>query len=257
MAFFSACNSGIKKGEQVHVRVLPMEGGSNFRDLGGYKTNTGKSVKWGKVFRSDEMCNLTQSDLDYLSKIPLRTIVDFRSEKEIEDFPDKLPASVTNRVELIINPGNHSNISALGGFMGENGEELMKEINRLFVTDSAIVSQYKIFFALLQDENEIPLLFHCTAGKDRTGMGSALFLASLGVDEKTIIEDYLLSNKQLENKYQALIDSIPSLKPLLEVRPQYLQAGFEQIKKDHGNIENYLQDILNVDLDCMKKLYLE
>jgi protein-tyrosine phosphatase len=187
----------------------------------------------------------------------LRTIVDFRSEKEIEDFPDKKPASVTNTVELIINPGRHSSRSGSADSMGDNGEEFMKEINRLFVTDSAIIDQYRAFFALLQDENEIPLLFHCTAGKDRTGMGAALFLASLGVDEKTIFEDYLLSNKQLEDKYRALIDSIPNMKPLLEVRPQYLQAGFEQIKKDHGNIEKYLQDVLKVDLDHMKKLYLE
>lgn len=263
MVFFSACNSNSKQStqnvqsKQVQVRVLPLEGGFNFRDMGGYKTASGQSVKWGKVFRSDEMHNLTPSDLDYLNNIPLLTIVDFRSEKEIEDTPDKIPASVKNRYELTISPGNHSNIKSISDLTGEYGEEFMKEINRSFVTDTLIINRYKTFFALLQDENQIPLLFHCTAGKDRTGMGAALFLASLGVDENTIFEDYLLSNKYLEEKYKAITDSIPSMKPLLEVRPEYLHAGFEQIKKDYGNVENYLQQVLDVDLDLMKRLYLE
>lgn len=263
MVFFSACSSNSKQNtqnasdEEVRVRVLPLEGGFNFRDLGGYKTALGKTVKWGKVFRSDEMFHLTASDLDYLNEIPLLTIVDFRSEKEIENTPDKKPSSVNNRYELTISPGNHSNISSISEISGEYGEEFMKEINRSFVTDSVIIGRYKDFFALLQDEKQIPLLFHCTAGKDRTGMGAALFLAALGVDEETIFEDYMLSNKHLENKYKAIIDSIPEMKPLLEVRTQYLQAGFEQIRNDHGSIENYLRDVLEVDLDYMKDFYLE
>lgn len=257
MVFFSACNPGSKQSEQEYMRVLPMEGGFNFRDLGGYKTSSGKSVKWGKVFRSDEMYNLTSSDLNYLNEIPLRTIVDFRSEKEIENAPDKKPNSVINRYELTINPGNHSNISNISELNSEYGEEFMKKINCSFVTDSGIIDRYKTFFVLLQDENQIPLLFHCTAGKDRTGMAAALFLASLGVDEDTIFEDYMLSNKYLEDKYQSIVDSLPALKPLFEVRTQYLRAGFEQIRSDHGSIENYLQNMLDVDLEHMKKLYLE
>lgn len=263
MVLFSGCHSNSKQGtsnvqdKQVQERVLPLEGGFNFRDMGGYQTASGQSVKWGKVFRSDEMHHLTPADLDYLNRIPLLTIVDFRSEKEIEGTPDKKPASVKNRYELTISPGNHSNISSISELTGEYGEDFMQEINRSFVTDSMIIERYKTFFTLLQDENQVPLLFHCTAGKDRTGMAAALFLASLGVDEETIFEDYMLSNKYLEDKYKAIIDSIPSMKALLEVRPQYLRAGFEQIKKDHGDVTTYLQQVLEVDLDLMKRLYLE
>ena len=255
MTILSACSSGDKKNE--HVRVLPLEGGFNFRDLGGYKTTSGKSVKWRKVFRSEEMNDLTQTDLDYLNNIPLRTVVDFRSEKEISESPDKRPASVIESFELKINPGNYSSLSDISKLTGESGEEFMKEIYRQVVIDPAIISCYKEFFSLLQNEKKLPLLFHCTAGKDRTGMGAALFLASLGVDEKTIFEDYMLSNKQLENKYKSLIDSIPQLKALLEVRPQYLQAGFEQIVKEYGSVERYLQNILEVNLNVMKEMYLE
>jgi protein-tyrosine phosphatase len=258
--FFSACNPGNKKSDQEHVRLLPMEGGFNFRDMGGYRTISGKQVKWGKVFRSDELHNLTDNDLEYLNEIPLRTIVDFRSEQELKDAPDKKPASVINSYALTITPGNRSNINdpeGLKDVVTESGERFMKGINYSFVTDSSIIARYRKFFAILQDENQTPLLFHCTAGKDRTGMGAALFLASLGVDEETIYKDYMLSNKYIEKKYKAILDTLPSMKALLEVRPQYLQTGLEQIQKDHGSIENYLRDVLQVDLDYMRKLYLE
>jgi Protein tyrosine/serine phosphatase len=254
MTINSTCSSGNKNENE---RILPLEGGFNFRDLGGYKTVSGKTVKWGKVFRSEEMSSLTPSDLDYLNNIPLRTVVDFRSEEEIYESPDKIPASVTDCYELTINPGRHSSMTDISMLTTENGEGFMKEIYCSFVTEKAIIDRYKFFFLLLQKESKMPLLFHCTAGKDRTGMGAALFLASLGVDEETIFEDYILSNKQLEDKYKSIIERIPQLIALLEVRPQYLQAGFDQIKKDHTSIENYILNILGVNIDLMKELYLE
>ena len=257
MVFLSACSLGNKEREQQYARVLPLEGGFNFRDMGGYETISGKTVKWETVFRSDEMGNLTLSDLSYLNNIPLLTVVDFRSTDEIGASPDKKPESVSNSYDLTINPGSHSSMGDIRKFTSELGEEFMKDINRRLVSDPAIVDQYKAFFALLQDKSKLPLLFHCTAGKDRTGMGAALFLASLGVDENMIFEDYLLSNQQLEDKYKIYTDSMPQLKPLFEVRPQYLQAGFEQIKKDHGSIESYLRNTLKVNMDLMKELYLE
>ena len=255
MEILSTCNSNDNKNKQP--RVLPLKGGFNFRDLGGYKTASGKTARWRKVFRSEEMNSLTPSDLEYLNNIPLRTVVDFRSEKENCESPDKRPASVTNSYELTINPGIHSSFSDISMLTAEKGEEFMKEIYRSFVTETEIIDRYKFFFSLLQDESKLPLLFHCTAGKDRTGMGAALFLASLGVDEDTIFEDYMLSNNQLEDKYKSLIDSIPQLKALLEVRHQYLQEGFEQIKKDHISVENYILNILGVNTDLMKEMYLE
>ena len=253
MVFLSSCNTN---NNNEYSRILPLEGGFNFRDMGGYESADGKTVKWGHVFRSDEMGRLTPADLDYLNSIPLRTVVDFRSEEEIKASSDKRPASVVNTYELMINPGNHSSMGDVRKFTNEQGEEFMKELNRMLVSDPAIVGQYKTFFALLQDEKQIPLIFHCTAGKDRTGLGAALFLASLGVDEKTIFEDYMLSNQQLEAKYKSYTDSLPQLKPLFEVRPQYLRAAFDTIKENHGSIEKYLRDALDVDTELMKRLYL-
>lgn len=237
-------------------RHLPMTGGYNFRDLGGFKTTDGKYVKWGKVFRSDDLNKLTDADLKYLNSIPLISIIDFRSPSEIKLSPDKMPRSTRNNYAFSITPGNLSSIDDIKNMTTDQINNTMKSINQMLVTDSSCIAQYRLYFDLLQDETETPLMFHCSAGKDRTGMGAALFLYSLGVDEKTILNDYLSSNKYLGDKYKPILTQHPNLKPLLEVDESFLKAGIEQIKKDHGSIENYLTNILNVDLNKMRQLYL-
>ncbi|NDW09940.1 tyrosine-protein phosphatase [Dysgonomonas sp. 520] len=233
-------------------RHLPMTGGYNFRDLGGFKTKDGKYVKWGKVFRSDDLHHLTDQDLQYLASIPVVTIVDFRSDEEIEPAPDKNPPSVKNNFALSISPGNVIDFMTTS----KPAEELMKDLNVQLVTDSLYIAQYKEFFYLLQNKDDVPLMFHCSAGKDRTGMGAALFLYSLGVDEKTIMEDYMMSNVYLGDKYAEYIEKNPNLKSLFEVRAEYIGAAMDQIKKDHGSVEKYLTDVLGVDLPKMREMYL-
>ena len=132
----------------------------------------------------------------------------------------------------------------------------MKDMNILLVTDSACIHQYKEFFKLLQNGDDIPLMFHCSAGKDRTGMGAALVLSALGVDEQTILKDYLLSNTYLANKYAGLKSQYPTISSLFEVKPEFLQAGLDKIKKDHGSVENYLTKVLGVDIQKMREMYL-
>ncbi|MCD7972065.1 MAG: tyrosine-protein phosphatase [Candidatus Azobacteroides sp.] len=237
---------------------LPLEGGYNFRDMGGIRTADGRYTKWGKIFRSDDLQNLSSKDLHYLASIPLITIVDFRSAQEIEQAPDKLPSSVKNHVAYSITPGNLSatSIADFKNITAEQTNSLMMEMNKAFVTDPESIEQYKKFFALLQQESNIPLLFHCSAGKDRTGMAAALFLISLGVDEDAIIEDYVTSNTYLGNKYIAYIKEEPNLQSLFEVRPEFLKAGLDKVKAEHGSVINYLQEVLNVDIEKMKAIYL-
>lgn len=238
-------------------RHLPMTGGYNFRDMGGFRTRDGRHVKWGKIFRSDDMHDLTHSDLEYLSSIPVVSVVDFRSAAEIQAAPDKLADSVKGHYLYSISPGNLREIASGGRLPTEKQmSEAMENINVLLVTDHDAIEQYRKFFALLQDEEKLPLLFHCTAGKDRTGMGAALFLASLGVDERTIMEDYLSSNEYLGNKYGALLSAYPELEPLMTVRKEYLQAGLDRIKQDHGSVENYLTGTLGADMNKMREIYL-
>jgi len=237
---------------------LPMSGGYNFRDLGGYRTTDGKYVKWGKILRSDDLHKLTDEDLGYLSSIPLASIVDFRSEDEMKQAPDKDPKSLKQNYKYSISPGNlMAAISADRHNITEmKADSLMMGMNELLVADSACIDQYRKFFELLQDDSKVPLMFHCSAGKDRTGMGAALVLFSLGVDEQTIMDDYLLSNKYLANKYAKYKAEYPAMTPLFEVKAAFLQAGIDRIKKDHGSVENYLTKVLNVDIKKMREKYL-
>lgn len=237
-------------------RHLPMTGGYNFRDMGGFRTNDGKYVKWGKVFRSDELQKLTDIDLLYLKNIPLISIADFRSETEIAAAPDKNPVSVVRNYALSINPGNLTSVDEIANLPEDKLKDIMLDINRMLVSDSTCINQYRTLFALLQNEKDTPLMFHCTAGKDRTGMGAALFLYSLGVDEDTILQDYLSSNVYLSDKYASLIALYPQFKSLMGVSPEYLKAGLDEIENRYGSIDSYLTKTLNVDLNKMRQLYL-
>lgn len=237
-------------------RHLPMEGGFNFRDLGGRKTKDGRFVKWGKIFRSDDLHSLTENDLDYLTSIPLISIVDFRSETEMSQAPDKIPSSVEEDYPYSISPGNLTASRDLPVISKLNIDSIMIDINKTLVTSPAAVKSYKDFFALLQNEKKVPLMFHCSAGKDRTGMGAALILLALGVDEETVMQDYLLSNIYLKDKYAGYIEQYPTLKSLFSVKYEFLKAGIEQIKETYGSVDNYLENTLEVNIPTFREMYL-
>ena len=240
----------------VAERHLPMAGGYNFRDLGGIKTKDGRFVRWGKIFRSDDLHKLTEDDLNYLASIPLKSIVDFRGEEEQKFAPDKLPVSVVNEFKLPIDPGNVISLMELTDLDSTQMDSIMMRMNILFVTDKDFIGYYKEFFKLLQQEKNLPLLFHCSAGKDRTGMGAALILYALGVDEQTIMEDYLASNVYLSDKYAKEIAMNPNLKSVLSVKKEFLQAGLDHIKTTHGSVEKFLETTLEVDIPAFRKQFL-
>lgn len=242
-------------------RHLPMEGGFNFRDIGGYKTKENRYVKWGKMIRSDDLSKLTDADLKYLFSLQLLTIIDYRSTGEIKNAPDKIPASVKNNLTCSINPGNVTNTdfsaNMLTAMDSTKIDAYMEQINREFVTDSSSIAQFKKMFDRLQNpDGNVPLLYHCTAGKDRTGMATALILYALGMDDKTIMDDYLLSNKFIDAKFADYIKQYPQLIGLFSVKSSYLQAGIDQIRKNHGSIESFLVNNLQVDFDKFKEEYL-
>ncbi|GAB6010611.1 tyrosine-protein phosphatase [Viscerimonas tarda] len=236
-------------------RRLPMAGGYNFRDLGGIRNNDGKYIKWGQLFRSDDLYKLSESDLNYLSSNPIVSLVDFRTDEEVKSAPDKVPASVKSSYHLPIDAGSLS-MEELAEFSIPQMDSIMMSMNVKLVSDSLCVKQYREFFGILQNEKNIPVMFHCSAGKDRTGMGTALVLFALNVDEKVILEDYLASAMYLGDKYADITNEYPNLKPLYDVKPEFLLAGIEQLKKSYGSPENYLKKVLHVDIDLFRQKYL-
>lgn len=235
---------------------LPMAGGYNFRDMGGLKNKDGRYIKWGKIFRSDDLHNLSKTDLAYLSSIPIKNIVDFRAESEILAAPDLSPASLVKNYAYSITPGQLNFMEKVMSLSEIQMDSAMMDMNRLLVSDSASVKRYKDFFALLQDEKNTPLLFHCSAGKDRTGMGATLILYALGIDEETIQKEYLLSNKYLAGKYDSIIVKHPNIKPLLTVSSEYQKAGIDFIKLKYGSVDNYLTKVLGIDIPKFREMYL-
>ncbi|XHU85494.1 tyrosine-protein phosphatase [Peribacillus muralis] len=247
-------------GESVTVaeRLLSIKGATNFRDLGGYKTKDGRTVKWGYLYRSDALAGLTNEDMQYISNSGIKTVIDFRTDSEVNQEPDPVIPGINNvRLPVGNNSGNISSFDKMletGDLspLGEPGDMLI-EMNKTFVEDPA----FRELVQKAMDENNLDLLLHCTAGKDRTGFGSALLLLLLGVPEKTVMEDYLLSN---EYRKKANEQTIHALKPvfktkkdeeifraLLDVRKEYLQASFDEIKKEYGSFSQYFEKFLGVD----------
>jgi protein-tyrosine phosphatase len=240
-------------------RLLPMTGGYNYRDIGGYRTNDGRHVKWGKIFRSDDLCNLTDEDLIYLSSIPIISIVDFRELNEIRKLPDRIPYSVKENFIFHLISGN---LSALinDGMEQKTAEEYTEKIKDKYkesVINPEALEQYKRSFNVLEIKQDIPVMFHCAAGKDRVGIAIALIMYALGVSHEDVMQDYLLSGVYLENKYKPITDKYPEVAPIFQAKEEYLNSVVEQIEKDHGSVENFLTTVLKVDLNLLRETYLD
>lgn len=238
--------------QENHPRLLPVTGAYNMRDLGGYQAAEGKYVKWQTIFRSGDLNHLTDNDLAYLASLPLRTDIDFRGQSEKDDAPDRMPPTVTQYIPLAIEGGDMSNMKH---FDRSKLPTMLQEVYAYLIRSAQ--DTYKEFFRIVSDDSSTPLLFHCSAGKDRTGVAAALFLAALGVDRETILDDYLLSAEYIKGKYDFIIQAHPEFEPLTTVKREYLEAAFLVIDSEFGGMENYLTRHLDVDTAKLCNLYTE
>jgi protein-tyrosine phosphatase len=246
----------------AHSRLLPLEGGQNFRDLGGYRTRDGRTVRWGVLYRSGSMHGLTAADFAYLQKLGIRTVCDFRSTDERKSEPVAWPAGHAPRVfadDYKLDMGGLDFRSA-GGWTGDQARQHMAEIYPRMLDQ--FNGQYKRMFAQLLAGN-VPLAFNCSAGKDRTGIAAALLLTALDVPRETVIEDYLLSNRYLDPKkaaagasaWQALNQLPPPvLQALMGVDRSYIEGVFRVIDAHAGGAEGYLRDAFGLSRADLVKL---
>jgi protein-tyrosine phosphatase len=258
----------------VH-RHVPFEKAVNFRDLGGYVTADGGAVKWNRLFRCGHMVHMTGNDHARLAAMDTVAICDFRSAGERERNPAQLPPAIVARIhKLDIDPraGNPFADFVRSLASGELTEAdflaVQRDTYRELVTDFA--GQYAAMFRLLLSGQGRALVIHCTAGKDRTGVGAALILSALGVPEETIRADYMLSNDcgHLHAFIQYLVDqgvagtdaAIPNdvkharLKKLFGVGMDRLDVALDAMRDKAGSVDGYLRDALGITDEKRAKL---
>lgn len=238
-------------------RKVNLQGAFNFRDLGGYQTTDGKTVKWGKLFRGEELGHLTASDLKYVQNMGLKSIVDYRTDAEVNALADPvIPGAQYIRTDEG-NAGSAADLNSMiaSGLMKDEASAvaMMAGFNKQMVDAPKFYIQ---LMELLNDPNNIGLVQHCTAGKDRTGLGSAIILLTLGVDEKTVMEDYLASNvyraeankKAVEAVKQQISDEnvVAAITALMGVQKEFLQAAIDEMKAKYGSIDNFIEKGLGV-----------
>lgn len=269
-------------------RLLPLTGAINVRDMGGYRTEAGQQVRWGLLYRGDQLSQLTEADIAYLERINFRSIIDFRNDQERELNPNYSFTSIKNYYQCDPNSTVSEAAGAVVSFEEENklivknlenGAVPQEELNgsgiifhknyREFVTsDQAKESFRGMLKALLQEEN-LPTFMHCRGGKDRTGFGAALILAIIGVEREEIIKDYLITQDVREErtkfkmaqyaKYTDNQDVLDYLEAMIDTRRDYLESSFAAIDETYDSVEDYVKTALGItseEIQTLKKLYL-
>ncbi len=269
--YFILQDGGDQSVATVAERHLPLQQGSNFRDIGGYATADGRRVKWGKAFRSGAMPLLTESDYAMLGQLGIGTIVDLRSTDERQIAPDLLD----DRTGALFVTNDYSLKALMASMSGGDGEHMYRGIGK------ALAPQYRaVFRRLLAGDGAT--LYHCSAGQDRTGVATALIYSALGVPRETILRDYHLSTELRRPQFE-----MPPIDPAdwpgnpiipyylaaqkdskgAKVEPLFTKQGnshlaqfFELIDREYGSVAGYLKSELGMsdhDLTKLQTMYLD
>lgn len=260
-------------GQNLEIASVP-----NLRDLGGYQTESGKTIRRGLVYRANQLSGITPDDMARLGELGLSVAYDLRTAEERNKRPDELPTKTEYvwldvladspqagpaQLEKLMADPNAAN-EALGGGKVEAG---FQKSYREFVSLPSARREFAKLFSGLADASRLPAVFHCTTGKDRTGWAAAALLTLLDVPEDVVYRDYLRSNDYILPAYQGAIDTfvaeggdqtIP--RAILGVKAEYLDAAFDEMRMRYGTIENYFADGLGIDVegqDALRRTYLE
>lgn len=270
-------------------RTLPVEGMNNFRDMGGYETQSGETVKWGKLYRSDHIYNATENGIAYLQTLNIHTILDYRSNVETKKYPNKRIGDQVKTYQ--IDPSAHAAELAAQFQSSKEDEDAnlineiieQKEKGTLVDHSNVVLTQYRTFvnkkeskeafskmLHVVADPNAPAVVQHCRGGKDRTGFGSMLVLGTLGVKKEDLVEDYLLTAKNRIERNRAKMEGykkltsdpvvLDQLYSFIDTKPEFIEESIDTIISQYGTIENYAKEELQLTeqmVQQMKKMYLE
>jgi len=248
----------------ISERRVQLEGSVNFRDLGGYQAFDGRRVKWGQVFRSDNLGRLSDRDVFFLQQMGIRLVCDFRTPAEIKKLPDRYPQGEHGKsLQLPIRHGERDPANTFDRI--KNGDiDWMNEdfmIKGYIKNIENFAPMWTTFFNMLAKPSNRPLVFHCTGGKDRAGVAAALILLALDVPEETVIRDHGLSNLYIAAVLERIYDRIRTM----GVDPDGISAYFiapqnaivavlKHLGKAYGSATNYLINKAGVDENQLIRL---
>jgi protein-tyrosine phosphatase len=255
--------------ERSAHRLLNFEGISNFRDLGGYSTQDGRRVKWGKLYRSGTFAEASRADLAGLSALSLETFIDFRSELEKTEEPNLLPdpPGFTLIDIPVLDDGNKALVGEImdriesGNFDGFDPDQAMLTANRQFASE--FTPQFREFVHTVLQADGAPMVWHCSAGKDRSGFAAAILLRILDVPPATIMQDYMasrapaLASRKGQLRMLELFkgeEAASKLAILMGVEEAWLEAGFAQIDATWGSFDNYVETGLQLNAADIRRL---
>lgn len=236
-------------GKKISRRHIPETGVTNLRDLGGVKTINGKQIKYHQFYRGAALLPRNNEHKQYIDALKLNRILDFRSEPETNGREDYVSEGCIytrfSGLKMLDNPQMQGNFDFSYLVQSGNIYQLKQYMVDMYET---MAIENPAFHALINDlkEGKTPLYFHCTAGKDRTGVGAALILLCLGVDEENVYEEYLLSNIYRKEINEWLLDKVDQnyreeTKPLYYVHQDYLKKTLDEIKRIYGNFDIYFE----------------
>ncbi len=230
---------------ELPSRHLNLQGASNFRDLGGYAANDGRTVRWRQLFRSNHLGHLTADDVKVVRGLGVKSAFDFRGLDE-----RAAAACLLEEIKVHSLPIEPTVVAALRARLqaralsSADALEIIRESYRGYVHLNTH-SFHELFAKLLEDS--APLVIHCTAGKDRTGFAVALLLHALGVSEQVISEDYLLTNRFYRRDPNSAPDLPADVRQAIgSVEASFLAAGFEAVSARYGDLETYFRDGLGL-----------
>ncbi len=246
----------------MQEKFLLFDGAINLRDVGGYTTKEGQQVVTGSVYRSGSLARLR--DVAQLAQLGVREVWDLRSAEEVAKQPDRLPEGIIYQHRPMQNPTRRFQLRALAAIVLRRPERLNKMLLEGYTQLILLQNAHLIgeFFAAVAENR--PILIHCTAGKDRTGIFIALLLDLLGVPRQTIIADYELSNAYYDSYLKGLQADLERLRrfrvnethvrPLLWVEGATLVAVFDFIEAQFGSVERYLREKAGVSAETIQRL---
>jgi protein-tyrosine phosphatase len=246
---------------RMHDRLVPFDRVLNFRDFGGWDTPHGK-IPRGKLYRSASFHDATDADIAKLNEMNLRFLVDLRRPEERAHEPSRW-SSESCRV-IFNDEGAGSGPTLPPHLIALLQSDLTPQATRTYMTslyreipyDSRLIRLYRDWFSDLGEGGAG--VIHCAAGKDRTGIGCALTLLALGVDEESVFADYEFTNQavdlerrmpriqeRMEERLSRKLDP-EALRPMLGVELGYLQAALDEIEARSGSVDAYLSDVLAI-----------